>query len=300
VQNTDYYLTVDGSNISPGTGSTIGVYTVQNNKVTDYPPTAIVLETAPVVGPNTVTGNVDPGNVSDNLVTQSGNSAAPTSTPTSTPTPNSPSPTPTPNSPSPTPTVQTWTENWNDLSNWDPMGSTGWTPQSGSLRTVQQSAGLLSNKRWDSSQTLKLSCNVQSRPGPGSTSTSFWAGLTLTTLDTSANFYVEIEEIGNYPPGPDASNGIQSSDTFVGGAQDKVMVAYTPWAVHNLQISWNPATRTFDYLVDGVVRQSITNNSVSGSLLVELVVTSVLPATPNDGSSCEALFGPLVVQGAPA
>jgi hypothetical protein len=63
VQNTDYYLTVDGSNISPGTGSTIGVYTVQNNKVTDSPPNAMVLETAPVVGPNMVTGNTGPNNI---------------------------------------------------------------------------------------------------------------------------------------------------------------------------------------------------------------------------------------------
>src|SRR5712691_2185446 len=180
----------------------------------------------------------------------------------------------------PTPTaaqLQTWIESWNDLSNWDSIGSTDWAPQHGSLRTIQQSAGLLSKRRWDATHDLAVTCTVQARPAAGSTSTSFWAGLTLSTPDTTQNLYAEIEEIGTYPPGADASSGIQSCHTFIGGSQDKVLMPYRPWDVHTLQLAWHPSTGMFEYWVDGVLRQSINNNSIDGALAVELVVTSVLP-----------------------
>jgi hypothetical protein len=113
------------------------------------------------------------------------------------------------------------------------------------------------------------------------------------------DLYAEIEEIGTYPPGPDASSGIQTSDTFVGGSQDKVLMPYKPWDVHELAVVWKSRGGVLEFWVDGERKQAIVNNSISGPLKVALVVTSVLPVTPNDGSNAEVIYGPLTVRGVP-
>ena len=270
VDNADYYVTVDGSNVYGSGcrgGSTLGKYTVRNNRQTKFRANAVVLETQPVVGPSVVSGNVRPdGTPADHV-------------------------------------AQQLVERWADLSNWTSTasGKDAFTPQNGKLQAVCQSAALLSKSVWDSSEPLVASCAIQARPAGGSSSSSFWAGLAFTDPTTSDDLYAEIELTGQYPPGATDAAGIRTSNTFTTppGADDRVAGPYTAWEAHTLGLQWYPDVGQIYYMVDGAQKQ-LVKCSISGPLKVQLVVASVLPSTPDDGSSAEALVGPLTIQGVPA
>ena len=190
-----------------------------------------------------------------------------------------------------------WTERWSDLANWSTITQNRcYIPMGGYVEAICQSAGLLSNQSWSSQFPLSLSATVQAAPAAGSSGQSYWAGLTL----INDNGYVEIEEVGDYPPQSLEPPAVAVSNTFTRppGAQDGRLAPYVTWSVHRLSVRWRPDLNTTTYCMDSVCR-SIQTPIGGSSLRVETVVTSVLPATPNNGSSAHAVIGPLAVEGVP-
>jgi hypothetical protein len=270
--NADYWVTVDGSNVS-GAGcansdSTIGQYTVQGNRAMKFRTNGLVLETQPVKGPNLVASNIRPNGAE-----------------------------------APSVVAQLWLDAWAGLSAWISDVSLGDVvkPVSGGLGVTGRSASLRSRRLFDATQPVLVRCMVQARAAAGSSTTAFSAGLALAAPEQSNGGYAELALAGDYATGSQRISGMLATNTFTAdaGAGNKNVGAYEPWSAHTLEVQWYPDDGHVYYLVDGAV-EAIIPCAIDGPLQVLLRVTSLPPGAPDDGSRAEALFGPIRVQAVPA
>lgn len=183
----------------------------------------------------------------------------------------------------------TWTESWSDLARWQPITQDCFHIVSGTADGVCQSAALLSLQRWRPGSAIAVSANVLGEPAVGSSTTDYWAGL---TLYQDESHYAEIATERHVPP----FQRYPSPQIVRIDPNGAVLAAASPGVWEAFKVTYNPLTQRACYFRNGVQLQCHVRG-FSAPLAIELLCVSVGEQVSDNGSSAHCRFGPVTVTG---
>lgn len=185
--------------------------------------------------------------------------------------------------------VSIWTEPWANLDAWQPITQDCFTVANGRAEAVCQSAALRTLQTWDAHSPLSVTENVCAQPAPGSSTTDYWAGLTIEQDDSH---YAELATERHVPP-------------F--SQPQPLLVSLRPWGTvegrgqvgqcYDLALFWQPSKHAWTARINGATVGTY-QGAFTSPLAVEILCVSVGENTPDNGSAAACSFGPVTVQGA--
>ena len=170
-------------------------------------------------------------------------------------------------------------------------------PAPGTVDVISQAVAMRSNYRWSTAFDITVEGMVRGRPADGSQTTDYWAGMTINGNLVDSD-YVELAAQRDVTPTNNPNCNVVTL-TQAGEVVDNFICSGdpSPWLWHPFKIEWVARQQKVYYWTDKVLRR-VRNHTFSGSdVFIELTVVSVPINTPDNGSACEAQYGPLYVWG---